>query len=103
MLRASLCCTCDVCNVSAVAMSYGGNCDLLYSQFELHTREQKMNQIVLLKVNVLLTYLSSLCPGVAQKARTSSCQIPLSWTLLVAVSLVSPAAFSSSIVHFMLV
>ena len=30
---------------------YGGGSELFYSQFELHTREQKMNQIVLLKVS----------------------------------------------------
>ena len=29
---------------------YGGGSDLFYSQFELHAREQKVNQIVLLEV-----------------------------------------------------
>ena len=29
---------------------YGGGNELFYSQFELHSREQKINQIVLLEV-----------------------------------------------------
>ena len=30
---------------------YGGESKLFYSQFELHTREQKINQIILLEVS----------------------------------------------------
>ncbi|KAK2163683.1 hypothetical protein LSH36_75g07025 [Paralvinella palmiformis] len=33
----------------SLGAEYGGDSELFYSQFELHTREQKMNQIVLLK------------------------------------------------------
>jgi len=38
---------------------YGGGSDLFYSQFELHTRQQKINQIVLLEVTTITqTHLS---------------------------------------------
>ena len=37
---------------------YGGGSKLFYSQFELHTREQKINQIILLEVSMLLFLLS---------------------------------------------
>lgn len=30
---------------------YGGGSDLFYSQFDLHTRDQKRSQIILLEVN----------------------------------------------------
>ena len=36
---------------------YGGDSKLFYSQFELHTREQKIIQIVLLKVSSLSWYV----------------------------------------------
>ena len=39
---------------------YGGDSELFYSQFELHTREQKMNQIILLKVRLLKMLLNSI-------------------------------------------
>lgn len=35
---------------SVAGEQYGGGSELLYSQFELHTREQKISQIVLLEV-----------------------------------------------------
>lgn len=35
--------------------SYGGGSELFYSQFELHLRHQKINQIVLLEVRGSLT------------------------------------------------
>lgn len=38
-------------HILIVAAEYGGDSDLLYSQFELHTREQKMNQITLIEVD----------------------------------------------------
>jgi len=37
--------------------NYSGESDLFYSQFELHTREEKLSQIVLVKVGLQLRYL----------------------------------------------
>ncbi|KAM9012129.1 cilia- and flagella-associated protein 43 isoform 1-T2 [Ara ararauna] len=37
------------CLIGSLSSQYGGNTSILYSQWDLHTREQKVNQIVLLK------------------------------------------------------
>ena len=36
--------------IGSLGAQYGGAYELFYSQFELHTRQQKRNQIVLLQV-----------------------------------------------------
>jgi len=38
------------CLTGSLSSQYGGNTSILYHQWDLHTREQKVNQIVLLKV-----------------------------------------------------
>lgn len=38
------------CLIGSLSSQYGGDTSILYSQWDLHTREQKVNQIVLLKV-----------------------------------------------------
>ncbi|XP_010022713.1 PREDICTED: WD repeat-containing protein 96, partial [Nestor notabilis] len=37
------------CLIGSLSSQYGGDTSILYSQWDLHTREQKVNQIVLLK------------------------------------------------------
>lgn len=43
-------------NVCFAGAQYGGGSELFYSQFELHSREQKINQIILLEVLETNTY-----------------------------------------------
>ena len=40
---------------------YGGGSDLFYSQFDLHTKEQKINQIILLEVRGLFKFILKYC------------------------------------------
>lgn len=41
----------DYATAGSLGAKYGGGNPLLYSQFELHSREQKQFQITLLQVN----------------------------------------------------
>ena len=41
-----------------LAEQYGGASEYFYSQFELHARSQKMNQIVLLQVSYHITFIN---------------------------------------------
>ena len=46
-----------------IGAQYGGGSDLFYSQFDLHTKEQKINQIILLEVGGLFQFIFKfLCP-----------------------------------------
>lgn len=53
----------------SLGAQYGGANELFYSQFELHTRQQKNNQIVLLQVNSCLPLHLSL-PSLQRFVRT---------------------------------
>lgn len=41
----------------SVGPKYGGDNELFYSQFDMHTREEKINQIIFLKVGLLCYFL----------------------------------------------
>lgn len=46
--------------VGSLSSHYGGDTSLLYHQMELHTREEKISQIILLRVSYLYVLLISL-------------------------------------------
>lgn len=65
------------CLSGSLSSQYGGNTFILYHQCDLHTKEQKLNQIILLKVisSENLSYCSDTLVSAAFYSSHSHCQI----------------------------
>lgn len=58
--------------IGSLSDQYGGDTSNLYSQLEMHSREEKINQIILLQVGGLLTSVESYEHCVTSNKKLSS-------------------------------
>lgn len=65
--------TASCCLDGSLSSQYGADTSILYHQLDLHSREQKVNQIVLLKVTINLFYCSDTVISVGPHRGHSHC------------------------------